>query len=890
MSCRPPSATAPATAGFDDEDQVWIEPAASLPKGALSELKRLGVQSVKAGGAARTTTVGSWLELLPLRPDPLPPDRPEQTPVLFDIAGPELAGLVNEILRLGNDRQAFRWLHADDDPNGRALLRVFGPPYYSLLRALDRQDKAAAPVAYVERAPRVWIELGHSHPLAARIKVPEGKVFLLRPPRHWTVLDDAPFRDVYEVLDFALPAAPVRLRDTEMRDRIRVPLSLRPGGTPEGAELWVLRDHAVEELNRFVQNADDQLVNRLRFAVARRGENEIVVVRVGHSKLPPPVLVLPGVGYRPYLKLPNLFVPCGRRLHPPLRRDQVRKLLADDPAQVVWLAPVSGPSEPPVLAGGATPPAADAGGSLKEIANAFTPELLPEDSFRPLVDWVDYVLDRDRTALDAWVQASRFDFEAFVCAEDGQPKKPPPPEKKQGTRSGSKSSREKRAEAREPKTGATEEVIDLPVTEDALAPVPAGPSAIELRRRALEEEFLQIEGGLDAPERARMWPELATLNAAQGILDDAALCWMNALWPQEPASAAQAARWFRAEAGSDRSWAAPAAGRKDHDVTGEDLDRLLKTVEPMAADLRALAALLVRSTVGSSPPPALAERLNPIGRFLEKHEHLLPARAVWLAWYHFARLSGGDVLALAHARDRLLERLFQHGLRPEQRPADVPALRRTAGRPAVPGGAAVVRRVTGRGQGVVGSNLVRRCRHRADGRLHRPDLRLRVARLGEADTAHDLLSQAGRVLVRKGDVHSFLHRAFEFRIRQAVDGKPHTGPLPDKLVEELDLMEKMPRYVVERLLERSRILEPDRAVDAYRHWTVRDDPLGKELVDIADLRDRQEVAVRVLRLLTPAQAATEYTAQRASCASGWTRRRASARTSRGICWRGGARL
>ena len=35
-------------------------------------------------------------------------------------------------------------------------------------------------------------------------------------------------------------------------------------------------------------------------------------------------------------------------------------------------------------------------------------------------------------------------------------------------------------------------------------------------------------------------------------------------------------------------------------------------------------------------------------------------RAVWLAWSHVVKLSRGDVLALARARDRLLERLFHN--------------------------------------------------------------------------------------------------------------------------------------------------------------------------------------------------------------------------------------
>ena len=169
--------------------------------------------------------------------------------------------------------------------------------------------------------------------------------------------------------------------------------SLKPGGSPDGAELWVLRDHPIEELNYFVQNANDELLQRLAFAVGDKDGQMTIVVRVRQSKQQPPVLVFKkATAYKHYLKLPNLFLPVGARLHPPLRRDQVRKLLADDTSQIVWLQP------------------GDKG--------AFTPESLPEDAFRPLWDWIDYVLDHEKEPLQAWVQAAQFDFEPFICDEE----------------------------------------------------------------------------------------------------------------------------------------------------------------------------------------------------------------------------------------------------------------------------------------------------------------------------------------------------------------------------------------------------------------------------------------------------------------------------------------
>src|SRR5262249_19854674 len=84
-------------------------------------------------------------------------------------------------------------------------------------------------------------------------------------------------------------------------------------------------------------------------------------------------------------------VPRRRRLPPPLGRDVVRTLLAEDTSLVTSLTPGED--------------------------GTFTPESLPEDSFRPLWDWIDYVLDHDKEALQAWVQASQFEFEPFICDE-----------------------------------------------------------------------------------------------------------------------------------------------------------------------------------------------------------------------------------------------------------------------------------------------------------------------------------------------------------------------------------------------------------------------------------------------------------------------------------------
>src|SRR6185437_10093391 len=337
----------------------------------------------------------------------------------------------------------------------------------------------------------------------------KGKLLLLRPPRNWILLQDAPFRDVYEIVEFQLPDGVTPWRDSPFPARLKVTPRLRQSGPADGAELWVLRGEAIDELNRFVQNVEDQLLTRLAFAVGEKNGQTIVVLRVRQSKLPPPVLVLPAEAYKSYLKLPNLFLPAGHLLHPPLRRDVVRKLLAEDAGQVTWLA------------------AGDNG--------AFTPESLPEDVFRPLTDWVDYVLDRDREMLQAWVQAMQFDFEPFVCDEEAppKPKKPPTAEKSRGPKTGQPSGA----------TGGDEEMTAFEVLDEAadgaaqeadLEPFAAvekiEPSELEKMRRAVEEEFLSLPGGLDDDAHQSLWPRLADLNARLHNMEEAGICWLNALW------------------------------------------------------------------------------------------------------------------------------------------------------------------------------------------------------------------------------------------------------------------------------------------------------------------------------------------------------------------------
>jgi hypothetical protein len=99
------------------------------------------------------------------------------------------------------------------------------------------------------------------------------------------------------------------------------------------------------------------------------------------------------------------------------------------------------------------------------------------------------------------------------------------------------------------------------------------------------------------------------------------------------------------------------------------------------------------------------------------------------------------------------------------------------------------------------------------------------------------------------DVHQFLLAAFRYRIEQALAGEPLAGPLPAELLQHFEHMDRMPRYLVDRLRQHSHILEPDEKADPYRYWGARINDLEKALAELADLTDRKEIVERVQKLL-----------------------------------------
>jgi cellulose synthase operon protein C len=824
---------APAVLTIDSQGRLYVEPEATLSRATMKNLDRIGVKGSKRHGSSVREKVANWLQIVPLQKNPAELVLASQTPVLFELESvDDLPVLVAEMLRLGNDKQSYRWFNSDDGTQ-RVLLRVLGPPYYTLLRAIDSTASGTrgAVRAYLEPTPRVWIEIGFTHPFAPQIRVPEEQMVLLRSPRHWVVLDESPFQDVYDILQFDLPKVPVGWNETSPLDKIAVPLKLAAGNAADVAELWVLRNDALEQLDSFVRDADANLTQRLTFAVAADASGQrVVVLRTRPSKLPPPVLPLENaLGFKPFWKLPNLFLPAGKRLHPTLRRDAVRRLLADDPDQVVWLQP--------------------------DTAGGFTPESVPDSAFRSLEDWVDYIIETNQQPLAGWIEATQFDFDSFACVEPGSPKPKPPdvevdvPDQPQPTKPAAppKPPRAKPG----PQPGAKAELAPPPEVQP--------PSAWRVLREGLEEKFLDVDGPLDAAERQALWPKLAEANAGEGSQFEAAICWLNAMWSSDQGRDL-ALLWFRAEfpGGS---------------LDAKEFDRRLAARKPSVEDLRAVAAGFLRLSYDEPVPAWLPERLPAVQRFFETHEGSLPVRAVWLVALRQAKLAGSDVLGLARVRDRLLLRLLEEGLRAER---DLPTFLRY--------------------DGLKDSVRIRYAREKAfdlyrsvqkwtaQVPVNAPYVDLifafTMAKLGESSQSAKLIESAqllmekpipwpsqseldnGSRLQNESElisaiVSNYCYKAFQFRVDQATGKEPKGASMSEGLVVELDsIVQKglsssygikghsgthlnpfsFADYNIRRMLNQSRILETYGAQDPYVTSGKRLDM--KELAELSKIRDK----------------------------------------------------
>jgi hypothetical protein len=346
---------------------------------------------------------------------------------------------------------------------------------------------------------------------------------------------------------------------------------------------------------------------------------------------------------------------------------------------------------------------------------------------------------------------------------------------------------------------------------------------------AMEQRLLGIPGAWDHPERQALWPELAWLNAQLGRDDEAAVCWLNALWEaDQPRSLVQA--WARSELQDSSS-----------SLAKEGMAPPVLPDEPTERDARKLSAFLLWAVSRPRLSESLADSVKQALATFERVESVLPLRAVWLVWQGVGRVVPEVGSLLSSVAERLLRRL-QGGLDAR---SELPACLQTAESRAHHLGDWFVR-LHELAQNWLGASTNATSQTPAYVRLM---FAFGLACLKRAGDCLKLRQQAASVLASRDDVHKFLLNALEYRIEQALEGRALYGPLPTEALETLNRMERLLRYVVERLRKHSRILEPDQRINPSRHWGARINDFERALASLTDLPDREELASRVDKLL-----------------------------------------
>lgn len=782
----------PVLVGHRADGAVEVQPQQPLDAQTAKTLAMSGAPS--APSTAKLTPVSCWAAAVRPRTTPIPDGAIPLA--LFHVDAPKkLLPLAADLLRLGCDRQELALT------NDGALLRARTPPFYVVDGAREGQKGVRVYVPSPPSQDGVWVELGHRHPLTARVAPPTNGLLLIRGDGTWSLSLPSAWRPLESLLDPVLAPATPAPEVVEQLPRLKVQLQLELSSRGEAASFWVVREKAKETVEAMVRSVPSAQLDALSFCVAK----DLVVLRArpGRESQVPDV---PGTPYARLAQLPNLLAPHGTHLAPPLPREFLRTWLAADTELVTWLE--------------------RGDGALKRMQ-------VRESAFRPLSEWVDYVIDTSGPVLEGWVKSARFDLAQYIGVKGEVAPSPPdkvlpPPTPRDPPLPG-------RNVNRNPAThgGARLQPPPLPPTP---RPSPAEPLSLaapkskdeaEKRLAELESEFLGQEHAPDSAERRAQWISLARAYAAAGRATDAGLAWAHALW--EETDAATAARLAR-------EWTSSG---------GSHAEALLAAPAPTADQTRALASHVLAAALEKVAPPAAPARLV---AWFDQHEENLDVRTLWLARAGLSRLSGGDTLMLARARDQILQRL-QRGLSLSR---DVPQFLRVGG----PGGGADMERtsqVTQQLEALLRAfDETQRKRKPAEApwKLTRAYVQFEfawgLARMGASDRARGLAEQAAASLPTD-PVHDYLSLAYRARIQQALEGKPAESALPREVTAAYQgIKESMHKFIADRLRQTSAVLEPQVRGEAYDIWhRTRKGRVGD---DVVALRSEEDAGARLKAL------------------------------------------
>lgn len=532
----------------------------------------------------------SWAETIPTRRAPAA--EPPLGEILFVGRGLDVCAT---LIELGCDRQELLFV------GGRSFVRAVDPPYYPVLRASEPGSPLVA-LRPADDERRVWIEVGYDHPLASVLGEPDS-LLIVPSSGPWWQLPDGPWIDVYDRISLA-SLDTEKLEPDDDGTRIEVSLRLERTHRFQQETLWILRENGEAIIDRLVRTLPDSVVAQLAFA--RFGTTWALRARqLGEA---PPQLDLEGEAYAKVPDVPDLLVPIGQTIAPPLRPARLRELLAPTPNRLTWVVP----------------------------GDTFRVESCEDDAFQPLSDWIDYVIDENRGVLEHWASRAVFELEPFKSIgiewADDRPREEKEDRKRERSR---REAEEEDVEVETPRAKKTKTT-----KRRRAAPLPTAAtktSSSRVRLEELEASFREYEG---PPEgRVDLWLAMAPLLSSLGREKESTLCWANAVWEHESAGAV-AQRW--------------------HETVGA----------PNAFDPRTTPSAAASTVVRAHLTKDITIDATAAQGWFASRADALDVRTFWLVHRALAALAGGDRLALVRARDAVVHRL-RRGLSPRDTPAFV---------------------------------------------------------------------------------------------------------------------------------------------------------------------------------------------------------------------------
>ncbi|GIW84458.1 MAG: hypothetical protein KatS3mg107_0118 [Gemmataceae bacterium] len=375
-----------------------------------------------------------------------------------------------------------------------------------------------------------------------------------------------------------------------------------------------------------------------------------------------------------------------------------------------------------------------------------------------------------------------------------------------------------------------------------------------LRRLELCQWLLTAEEAGSTMRLAEGWAELARWQQSSGHLQDAALCWLMAVWEGRTGNLLRwCESWWLVELRMARASVEAVFHPTFWQVRPED-----------TSSGRLAAAFLVRLAVEGKTGEDVRRLLPCLIRLVERHAGEMPMRAVWLAACAASQLCEGDILLLSRWLDQLMQRLTQQG---HALDVDVPSFLRFVGNhdPEYLNTACtwlirqryqmldwVMRHPAGplRVEGLDGETA-------ATGQIAYQMWAWGLAAVGERRRAEVWVTNIrGSCEGLDNEMVAALQcvaAAFRWRMQEVWEGGPPQPLLPADWWAQRQSLSPIARYAVDRLCEHSRILDPFRLSRPLRSWELAplrgDDPIGERLAVLLERTDAGGVTSEAEELL-----------------------------------------